>query len=230
MREGIGFVLVVVCRAVATQQEIFAKACSISEHLPPAIRDEVEPLIGWAAYNVGMARTGIGVIESVATPQGWSQLEALLDLDTRVITEIGALCSTAAVAMTSLDLTAAATLRLWGLRPAGSREFDMGSLQDGAVKDQLKTIKLTSSLDAWKRETLGSNDWALLKRCRDQVVHRNPKQNVFAHAGPVDRYRSTEVIIGRRDHPVGDLVRQFAAFGERRLFAFCDAVAADFPT
>ena len=64
-----------------------------------------------------MARTGVGLVSKLATTTGWEELQTVLGLDSYGVTEAGALSLTAAQVTTSIDLAAAAALRLAGARP-----------------------------------------------------------------------------------------------------------------
>jgi hypothetical protein len=219
---------------VATQQQLFELVSTVANnHVPSAMNPPVGSLVTWAAFNVGMARTGVGIVQSLATADGWTDLQRVLGLDSYDVTEAGALSMTAATVTTSIDLAAAAAFRLAGAVPKDdSHEFAMSSFSstNKYLKDQVATHPLPLALRRWKEGVLLSIEWQLLKQCRNQLIHKNlPPRHIFASFGPNPRMSSTEVTINGTKYPIDGLVSRFSAFGEKNLNEFCAAVIADFP-
>jgi hypothetical protein len=161
-----------------SQQEIFDRTVELEQHikhLPPEARLPISALISWSAFNAGMARTGVGLVSKLATTAGWEELQTVLGLDSYGVTEAGALSLTAAQVTTSIDLAAAAALRLAGARPEG-REFSMSTFSDRRSRGLVVAHPLTAALDTWARGVRASPEWDLLKKCRNQIVHRKTNQ------------------------------------------------------
>lgn len=191
---------------MATQQETFDRGCEATRHVPEAVAPVVGPLIAWAAFNVGMARTGIGLVDKLATSQGWAELQQLLGLDGKTISELGALGSTSAAILSSIDLSAAACLRLAEVVSPAKQEFSMGSFENEWVKAQLARRPLSLNLQAWKKDLKSQNTWQLLKNCRDELVHRNPPQVNYAGTDEEAQLQSSEVVLKGVNHRIFDLV------------------------
>jgi hypothetical protein len=120
----------------------------------------ISALISWSAFNAGMARMGIGLVNKLATTKGWEELQTVLGLDSYGVTEAGALSLTAAQVTTSGDLAAAAALRLAGARPE-SREFSMSTFTDRRSRDLVAAHPLTAALDTWATGVRASPEWDL---------------------------------------------------------------------
>lgn len=76
-----------------TQTEIFNRTVEVDghiRHVPSARRMPVSALISWSAFNAGMARTGVGLVNKLATTTGWEELQTVLGLDSCGVTEAGA--------------------------------------------------------------------------------------------------------------------------------------------
>lgn len=240
-----------------TQQQLFDRAVVVDKHIPRAYWPTVSVLVSWSAFNAGMARTGVGLVGQLATPAGWGQLQGILGLDSYDATEAGALSLTAAAVTTSIDLAAAAALRLAGALPSGEPfrerryrqllarwsvlrrwlpphpgnsgtwEFSMRTLGDRRYRRLLRTHCPT--LGRWAANVRGSHEWALLKKCRDQVVHHEVPRPVIYGTSGAAQLPSSEVRIAGKDHPIDVLVRTFSVFGEITFERFCDALLVDFP-
>ena len=215
---------------MVTQQQSFDRAFTIDKNIPSSVSATVGPLIGWAAFNVGMARTGVGLVDNLVTQEGWADLRQVLGLDSHSTTEAGALSLTAAAVTTSIDLSAAAALRLAGAALSNDFEFSMSSFDSRSyrdVKDQLKAHPLSPALMMWKDKTRASQEWHLLKDCRNKLVHRAiPKRVNLSNTPDIP---ASEVMIHGSDYPIDVLVRRFTTFGETTFDRFCDAVVLDFP-
>jgi hypothetical protein len=213
------------------QQEIFDRTVQVEQHLkhlPAEARLPISALISWSAFNAGMARTGVGLVTKLATTTGWEELQTVLGLDSYGVTEAGALSLTAAQVTTSIDLAAAAALRLAGARPE-SREFSMSTFTDRRSKGLVAAHPLTPALDTWARGVRASPEWDLLKKCRNQLVHSTTPRHVYLTTQRPGPLPSSEVAIDDRNHAIDALVHKFSAFGEARFGQFCDAVQTDFP-
>jgi hypothetical protein len=214
-----------------SQQEIFDRTVELEQHikhLPPEARLPISALISWSAFNAGMARTGVGLVSKLATTAGWEELQTVLGLDSYGVTEAGALSLTAAQVTTSIDLAAAAALRLAGARPEG-REFSMSTFTDRRSRGLVVAHPLTAALDTWARGVRASPEWDLLKKCRNQLVHSTTPRHVYLTTRRPGPLPSSEVAIDGRNHAIDALVRKFSAFGEATFGQFCDAVQTDFP-
>ena len=210
-----------------TQQQLLNRAGVVDKHIPSAYWPTVSALVSWSAFNAGMARTGVGLVGQLATPAGWGELQRALGLDSYDATEAGALSLTSAAVATSIDLAAAAALRLAGaVPPPGGWEFSMTTLTSN--KKLLAAHPLTPSLGTWATTVSSSPEWDLLKKCRNQMVHRTVSRIVYGTSGAT-RLPSSEVKIDGNDHSIDVLVHAFSAFGETTFEKFCDAVLADFP-
>jgi hypothetical protein len=216
-----------------TQQEIFDRTVEVErhiKHLPAEARIPISALISWSAFNAGMARTGVGLVSKLATTTGWEELQTVLGLDSYGVTEAGALSLTAAQVTTSIDLAAAAALRLAGARPE-SREFSMSTFTSTDRRDRklVAAHPLTAALDTWATAVRASPEWDLLKKCRNQLVHRTTPRHVYLTTRRPGPLPSSEVAIDGRNHAIDALVHEFSAFGEARFDQFCDAAQTDFP-
>jgi hypothetical protein len=214
-----------------TQTEIFDRTVQVDrhiKHIPSPRRIPISGLIAWSAFNVGMARTGVGLVNKLATITGWEELQIVLSLDNYSVTEAGALSLTAAQVTTSIDLAAAATLRLAGALPEGSWEFSMSTFADRGYRERVAAH--TEALDAWATGVRTSPEWDLLKKCRNQLVHRTmPPRHVYLTTRRDRPLQSSELAIDGRYHAIDVLVGKFSDFGERTFHEFCDAVQTDFP-
>jgi hypothetical protein len=88
-----------------SQQQLLNRAGDANTHIPSALQTPVSGLISWSAFNAGMAKTGVGLVDELATKSGWDKLQATLGLDSYDATEAG-----------TLSLTAAAVTTWWRLR------------------------------------------------------------------------------------------------------------------
>ena len=214
-----------------TQQEIFDRTVEVErhiKHIPSEARMSISALISWSAFNAGMARTGVGLVDKLATTTGWEELQTVLGLDSYGVTEAGALSLTAAQVTTSIDLAAAAALRLAGARPK-VQEFSMSTFTDRRSRNLVAAHPLTAALDTWATDVRASPEWDLLKKCRNKLVHSTTPRHVYLttrRSGPLP---SSEVVIDGRSHAIDALVHRFSAFGETTFGQFCDAVQTDFP-
>jgi hypothetical protein len=183
----------------------------------------VSALISWSAFNAGMAKTGVGLVDKLATTTGWEELQTVLGLDSWGVTEAGALSLTATQVTASIDLAAAAALRLAGAVPlSDSQEFSMSMTTDRRYRKH----PLTEALDTWATDVRHSPEWDLLKKCRNQIVHRTTNRNVYLTTRPP--LPSSEVAIDGKLHAIDVLVHTFSDFGEATFYKFCDAVQSDF--
>jgi hypothetical protein len=217
-----------------TQTEIFDRTVQVERHIghiPSARRIPINALIEWSAFNAGMARTGVGLINKLATITGWEEIQTVLGLDNYSVTEAGALSLTAAQVTTSIDLAAAAALRLAGALPPDSREFSMSTFTSTARRSRelVAEYHVTGALDTWARGVRRSSEWDLLKKCRNQIVHRTMRRYVYLTTRRDMPLPSSEVAIDGRYHAIDVLVRKFSDFGEKTFHEFCDAVQTDFP-
>jgi hypothetical protein len=210
-----------------TQQQLLDRAAVVDKHIPSAFWPPVSALVSWSAFNAGMAKTGVGLVAKLATKGGWDDLRSLLGVDSYDATEAGALSLTAAAVTTSIDLAAAAALRLAGAKPSGSQEFSMTTFTSN--KKLLAAHPLSPALNSWATAVRGSAEWNLLKKCRNQVVHSMVPRSVVYGSSGAARLPSSEVKIDGKDHPMDVLVQTFSAFGETTFGKFCDAVLIDFP-
>jgi hypothetical protein len=214
-----------------TQREIFDRTVEVErhiKHIPSEARMPISALISWSAFNAGMARTGVALVNKLATTTGWEELQTVLGLDSYSVTEAGALSLTAAQVTTSIDLAAAAALRLAGARPE-SREFSMSTFTDRRSRDLVAAHPLTAALDTWATGVEASPEWDLLKKCRNQLVHSTTPRHVYLTTRRPGPLPSSEVAIDGRNHAIDALVHRFSAFGEATFGQFCDAVQTDFP-
>jgi hypothetical protein len=184
-----------------SQQQLLNRAGDANTHIPSALQTPVSGLISWSAFNAGMAKTGVGLVDELATKSGWDKLQATLGLDSYDATEAGTLSLTAAAVTTSIDLAAAAGLRLAGAVPSdqpfrdrryrrflarcpalrrwfpvrsakpGAWEFSMSTLRDRRYRRFL--AEHCPALGRWVATVRRSPEWDLLKKCRNQVVHRH---------------------------------------------------------
>lgn len=208
-----------------TQQELCDRANIVDQHIPSAFWPTVPRLVLWSAFNAGMARAGVGLVAKLATTTGWDELQTVLGLDNYEATEAGALSLTAATVTTSIDLAASAALRLAGAVPPGSREFSMATFTSN--KKVLAEHPLTPALGTWATAVSSSPEWDLLKKSRDQAVHRTATRLMYGVSVPP--LLSSGVIIDWKGHPIDVLVHSFSTFGEATFGNFCDAVLSDFP-
>jgi len=214
-----------------TQQEIFDRTVQIErhiKHIPSEARMPISALMSWSAFNAGMARMGVGLVNKLATTTGWEELQTVLGLDSYGVTEAGALSLTAAQVTTSIDLAAAAALRLAGARPEG-RELSMSTFTDRRSRDLVAAHPLTAALDTWATGVRASPEWDLLKKCRNQLVHSTTPRHIYLTTRRPGPLPSSEVAIDGRNHAIDALVHKFSAFGEATFGQFCDAVQTDFP-
>lgn len=239
------------------QQQLLDRAIAVDKHIPSAVHMPVSGLTFWSAANAGMAKTGVGLVGKLATKPGWDELQTVLGPDSYDATEAGALSLTAAAVTTSIDLAAAAALRLAGALPSGepfrerryrqllarwsvlSRslpprrgkagvwEFSMSTLGNRRYRRLLRTR--CPALGGWVTGVRGSAEWDLLKKCRNQVVHSTVPRSVVYGSSGAARLPSSEVKIDGKDHPIDVLVQTFSAFGETTFGRFSDAVLVDFP-
>lgn len=132
-----------------TQQDILNWSQTANLHVQsaqPGLAPVVQPLIGWAAFHVASARVGQGILASLASPQGWTDLQSLLCVDAYDVTEAGALGLTAAAVSTSINLAAAAALRLAGAKPSNRNyEFDAADHSGKAAA----AVTLSPALAGW---------------------------------------------------------------------------------
>lgn len=210
-----------------TQQQLCNRAAVVDKHIPSASWPLVSALVSWSAFNAGMARTGVGLVDKLATQAGWNELQTILGLDNYDATEAGALSLTATAVATSIDLAAAAALRLAGAVPSRSPEFSMSTFTDRRDRQRVASHPLPPTLDTWATSIRSSAEWDLLKNCRDQAVHRTASRVVYGTT--LSALPSSEVSVDGRNYPIDGLVLRFSAFGEATFAKFCDAVLADFP-
>jgi hypothetical protein len=211
---------------LVTQQQLCDRAGVVDKHIPSAFMPAASQLVSWSAFNAGMAKMGVGLVTKLATRSGWDELQAVLGLDNYDATEAGALSLTAAAVTTSIDLAAAAALRLAGaVPPSGDWEFSMTTFTSN--KKLLAAHPLTPALGTWATAVSGSPERDLLKKCRNQAVHRTASRIVYGttRAAPLP---SSEVNINGTHHPIDVLVKRFSDFGETTFGKFCDAVLTDF--
>ena len=214
-----------------TQQQLLARAGVVDKYIPAAFWPTASRLVSWSAFNAGIAKMGVGLVGQLATTAGWGELQRVLSLDSYDATEAGALSLTAAAVTTSIDLAAAAALRLAGAVPwAADWEFAMSTFTSKNPRDKqtVAAHPLTTALDGWARSVRSSPDWDLLKKCRNQMVHSTVSRVVYGTTGGT-RLPLSEVKIDGNDHHIDVLVHTFSAFGETTFGKFCDAVLADFP-
>jgi hypothetical protein len=214
-----------------TQQELCDRAGLVDKHIPSAFMPAASQLVSWSAFNAGMAMMGVGLVTKLATTTGWGELQAVLGLDNHGATEAGALSLTAAAVTTSIDLAAAAALRLAGaVPPPGDWEFSMSTFTSTKRrhKQLVAAHPLSSALGTWATTVRSSAEWDLLKKCRNQAVHRMASRIVYGTTRPAMPL-SSEVNIDGTHHPIDVLVNRFSGFGETTFGDFCDAVLSDFP-
>jgi hypothetical protein len=214
-----------------TQQELCDRAGLVDKHIPSAFMPATSQLVSWSAFNSSMAMMGVGLVTKLATTTGWGELQAVLGLDNHGATEAGALSLTAAAVTTSIDLAAAAALRLAGAAPPpGDWEFSMSTFTstNRHHKQLVAAHPLSPALGTWATTVRSSAEWDLLKKCRNQAVHRTASRIIYGTTRPA-MPPSSEVNIDGTHHPIDVLVNRFSTFGETRFGDFCDAVLSDFP-
>lgn len=204
-----------------SQTEIFNRSAEVErhiKHIPSVRRMPVSALISWSAFNAGMARTGVGLVDKLATTTGWEELQTVLGLDSWGVTEAGALSLTATQVTTSIDLAAAAALRLAGAVPSSdSQEFSMNMTTDRRYKKVVAEHPLTEALDTWATDVRHSPEWDLLKKCRNQIVQRTTNRNVYLTTRRPAPLPSSEVAIDGKLHAIDVLVHTFSDLVRRHF-------------
>ena len=178
-----------------------------------------------------------------------------LDPDVGVL-EVAATSLTFGDVMTALDLVADA---LWSLvspdviPSLGDRNYaDVGSWTEGKppsptdtwlvriARTRPVTASVPAPLSTWLRSLLAHPSYALLKRSRDRATHRRFPRTIFLSTVDGPRQLSSIDVSLRGDtdaatadpenlRDIGELIREFVAFGENQLQAFVTAVLAAYP-
>jgi hypothetical protein len=104
----------------------------------------------------------------------------------------------------------------------------MSTFTDRRYRKVVAEHPLTEALDTWATDVRHSPEWDLLKKCRNQIVHRTTNRNVYLTTRRPAPLPSSEVAIDGKLLAIEVLVREFSDFGEATFHRFCDAVQSDF--
>jgi hypothetical protein len=196
-----------------------------ARHVPAPVRQQASPLLAWAAFNLGAGKIGAGLIDRLAAPGGFSQIQTLLSPEPFDVAEAAALSFTSRSIVTAMDLCAAALYRLYG-GPGrrGGHEADVGTWD---VK-VLHSLLPPSEIAQWVWGLKTSTEWILLEQVRHGMTHRRFARTVKATTRQ-DRVPIDDIHVDGVAYQIDKLVHRFVRFGEDRFVLLCDELRSQFP-
>jgi hypothetical protein len=211
-------------------QQLADTTAKALDHLPRP-RSDAGGSLTWAAFNLGAARVGEGIVEAlIEGTSGFLRLQRQFHESWDVM-EVAAMSLSFEDTHTSLDLCANAIYLASGGTPSAD-----GSYKGMTHWKALQAATLPANCRAWVEALASHPDTGLLKECRHALSHRSVRRDLSIGLGSVEYRTLIQISIppvpgtaeGRPLGSIEKLIPGLVRFGEDQFAACCAALRADY--